>query len=45
MGFLETREAHFTVTKSRNGILSYTAVENLKLAQRRIYLVTEEVVH
>jgi hypothetical protein len=40
--FLETWAAHCAVTKSRNGILGYTAVENLKLTQRTIYLVTEE---
>jgi len=41
VGFLETWAAHFAVTKSRNGILSYITVENLKFAQRGIYLVTE----
>jgi len=40
--FLETWAAHFAVTKSHNGILSYTTVENLKLAPRRIYLFTEK---
>jgi len=42
VGFLETWAAHFAVTKSRNALLSYTAVESLKLAQRRIYMVTEK---